>query len=402
LKVLPCSTVIRAKSRTVTPWESWPGQALYVTVVLLMNGLAAAQARYVVANDDPGVSVYTVASNGVLTLKQQIRLAKPGVGNVGGFFGANRLRALDSGNQQCIFASVAFTGEIVGIPVSTLEANEGVYGSPTDNGASNGIGLAVNSRYLYASFADSNTIGTFVLEAGCDLEFVNDTAVSGLAGGAINGMAIHGNIMITTFTDGSIESFDISAGTPVPNDDEKYSTAALNSLDATYPNAVDITRDGHYAIFGDTSSSMVVEVSDLSSGKLTPTRVYNSSENISSSDVILSPDESVLYVVNTQGARITALLFDKETGRLTWGCSSGPIRGQSSQWSYLGGAGLISQTGSGGGVYVAEFGDPSGLAMVTLDSSATGRCSLRENVQSPFVVPSQGLLSVGTFPPRTF
>jgi hypothetical protein len=386
----------------MTLWETWPRQALCVAIVLLMSGLAAAQARYVVANDDPGVSIYTVASNGVLNLKQQIRLAKLGVGNVGGFFGADRIGVLDSGNQHCIFASVAFTGEIVGIPVGTLEANAGAYGSPTDNGASNGIGLAVNSRYLYAGFTDSNTIGSFVLEAGCDLEFVDDVAAGGLAGGAINGMAIHGNTMITTFTDGSIESFDISSGTPVPNDDERYSTAALHSLDATYPNSIDITRDGHYAIFGDTSSSMVVEVSDISSGKLTPTRVYNSNESISSSNVILSPDESVLYVVNTQGARVTALLFDKETGRMTWGCRSEPIRGQSSQWSYLGGAGLISQTGSGGGVYVAEFGDPSGLAMVTLESSATGRCSLRENVQSPLVVPSQGLLSVGTFPPRAF
>jgi hypothetical protein len=383
-------------------WVSWRRQALCAAAVLVMNGLAAGQAQYVIANDDPGVSFYTVAPNGVLTLKQLIRLAKPGVGNVGGFFGANRLQALDSGNQQCVYASVAFTGEIVGIPISTLTANSGASGSPTDNGASNGIGLAINGRYLYASFADSNTIGTFLLEAGCDLEFVNDVSVGGLAGGMINGMAIHGNMMITTFTDGSIESFDISSGTPAPNDDEKYSTAALKSLDATYPNSIDITRDGHFAIFGDTSSSTVVEVSDISSGKLAPTAVYTSRDSISSSNVILSPDERVLYVVNTQGASVTAFLFDKKTGQLAWGCRSERIRGESSQWSYLGAAGLISQTGDGGGVYVAEFGAPAGIAMVTLESSPFGRCSLRENAQSPFIVPSQGLLSIGTFPPRAF
>jgi 6-phosphogluconolactonase (cycloisomerase 2 family) len=382
--------------------EPWPRRALYASVVLFINVLAAAQAHYVVTNNDPGVGFYTVAPNGVLTLKKLIRLGKPGVGNVGGFFGADRIQALDSGDQQCVYASVAIDEEIVGVPVNSLTANSGASGSATDKGASNGIGLAINSRYLYASFTDSNTIGTFVLEAGCDLEFVNDVSVGGLAGGMINGMAIHGNMMITTFTDGSIESFDISAGTPVPNDDEKYSTAALNSLDATYPNSIDITHDGHYAIFADTSSSMVVEVSDMSSGKLAPTSVYRSRASISSSNAILSPDESVLYVVNTQGASVSALLFDKKTGRLTWGCTSERIRGQSSQWSYLGGAGLISQTGSGGGVYVAEFGDPAGIAMVTLESSAFGRCSLRESAQSPFFIPSQGLLSIGTFPPRAF
>jgi 6-phosphogluconolactonase (cycloisomerase 2 family) len=220
----------------------------------------------------------------------------------------------------------------------------------------------------------------------------------------INGMAIHGNMMIATFTDGSIESFDISAGTPIPNDDERYSTGTLTSQDSTYPNSIDITKDGHYAIFGDTSSSIVVEVSDISKGKLRPTSVFTSAASISSSNLILSPDESVLYVVNTQGASVSAFLFNKTTGRLTWGCTSEPIRGQSSKWSYLGGVGLISQNGTGGGVYVAEFGAESGIAMVTLASSTTGNCSLRETVQSPFpvVLPFGGLLSIGTFPPRNF
>jgi hypothetical protein len=370
--------------------ESWPRQALCLTVVLLMNGLAAGQAQYVVTNDDPGVSFYTVTPNGTLILKQRILT---GLSSAGGYFGANRIQALDSGNQRCIYASTAASGEIVGIPVSTLTLGGSASGSPTDDGSSNGIGLAIKSPYLYASFTGSNTIGTFV----------NDVPVSGLAGGMIDGMAIHGNIMIATFTDGSIESLDISAGTPIPNGDEKYSTAALTSQYATYPNSIDITSDGRFAIFGDTSSSTVVEVSDISSGKLKPTQVYTSTASISSSNVILSPDESMLYVVNTQGASVSAFLFDKKTGRLTFGCTSGPIRGQSSKWSYLGGAGLISKTGNGRGVYVAEFGASSGIAMVTLESSPFGRCSLHENVQSPFADGiSSGLLSIGTFPPRAF
>jgi len=366
-----------------------------------MNVPATAQAQYVITNDDPGVSFYTVSPTGALILKQRMPL---GLGAVGGFFGANRIQALDSGNQQCVYASVASSGEIFGIAVSNVTLGGSASGSPTDNGASNGIGLAVNSRYLYASFADSNTIGTFVVEEGCGLVFANDLSVSGLASGQINGMAIHGNMLITTFTDGSIESFDISAGTPVPNDDKQYSTAALKSQGATYPNSIDIAKDGHYAIFGDTSSSIVVEVSDISSGKLKPTSVYRSAASISSSNVILSPDESVLYVVNTQGASVSAFLFDKTKGRLAWGCTSEPIKGQSSNWSYLGGVGLISQTGNGGGVYVAEFGSSSGIAVVSLEPSLSGRCTLHETVQSPFpvVLPFGGLLSIGTFPPRAF
>lgn len=357
-------------------------------------------AQYVVTNDDPGVSFYTVAPDGVLTLKQQVQIG--GFGNVAGFFGTNRISVLDSENQQCVYASEGSVGEITGIVVGTLTIGGNATGSPTDDGSSNGIGLAINSQYLYASFTASNTIGTFQVLAGCNLEFVNDVSVSGLAGGMINGMAIHNNMLITTYTDGTIESFDISAGTPISHGDKQYSTATLNSQDATYPNSIDITSDGHYAIFGDTSTSMVVEVSDISSGILTPTAVHTSKASISSSNVMLSPDETLLYVVNTQGAAVSAILFDKTTGALSDGCTSGQIKGESANWSYLGSLSLISQSGNGGGVYVAEFGAPSGITMVKLD--ATGRkCTLQEAGKSPFADPnSQGLLSIGTFPPRSF
>jgi 6-phosphogluconolactonase (cycloisomerase 2 family) len=301
-----------------------------------------------------------------------------------------------------VYASEGSVGEITGIALGPLTIGGSVTGSPTDDGSSNGIGLAINSQYLYASFTGSNTIGTFQVLAGCSLAFVNDVSVSGLASGMINGMAIHGNMLIATYTDGTIESFDISAGPPISHGDKQYSTATLNSQDATYPNSIDITSDGHYVIFGDTSTSMVVEVSDISSGMLTPTVVHMSKVSISSSNVMLSPDETLLYVVNTQGAAVSAILFDKTTGVLSGGCTSSTIKGESANWSYLGGIGLISQSGNGGGVYVAEFGAHSSIAMVKLDATG-GKCTLQEAGKSPFADPnSQGLLSIGTFPPRSF
>jgi hypothetical protein len=367
--------------------------------ILSISGLALGSTPYVVTDDDPGVSFYAESPGGSLTLLQQVQTG--GFGNVGGFFGANRIASLNSGGQQCVYASVASTGEIVGISVSSLTVSGGASGSPTDDGSSNGIGLALNSQYLYASFTGSNTIGTFAVQAGCSLTFVNDIAVAGLAGGMINGTAIHSNIMIASFTDGSIESFDISAGTPVPNGDEQYSTATLTSQDATYPNSIDITSDGHYAIFGNTSTSVVVEVSDISSGKLTPTVVHTSKGSISSSNVMLSPDETLLYVTNTEGAAVSVIYFNKATGALSGGCKSGKIGGESANWSYLGALALISQSGNGGGVYVAEFGNPSSIAMVNLTTSGT-KCSLHEAPKSPFASGSQGLISIGTFPPRSF
>jgi sugar lactone lactonase YvrE len=373
--------------------------------ILAASAVAAGGTRYVVTNDDQtgfilgSVSFYTVSPAGLLTLKQSVVTSGSGVS--GGFFGANRIRVLDSGNKGCVYASEAAGGDIVGIVVSTLTVGGSARGSDTDGGSSNGIGLAVNGQYLYASYTDSNTIGTFAVQAGCGLTFLNDTPVAGVNGGVINGMAVHGDMLVATYTDGSIQSFDISGGTPVSNGDEQVSTATVNSKDATYPNSIDITSDGRFAIFGDTSTSVVVEVSHIVSGKLSKTVVYKSSASISSSNVMLSPDETVLYVGNTQGDAVTALAFNKVTGKLSAGCTSGPLRGQSSDWSYLGGLALINQTGDGGGVYVAEFGGPSGIAIVRYASGTT--CSLREDPTSPVSVPrSPGLLSIGSFPPRAF
>jgi len=380
--------------------------AALIACIPALNGLSQGATRYVIANDDTGfpfssgVTLYAVGADGVLTLKQRILTGGSGIG--GGYFGAKRVAVLDSSNQQCAYLSDAASGVIEGIAIGTLTAVGTVSGSVTDAGTSNGIGLAVNDQYLYASFTDSNTIGTFAVQAGCHLAFLNDTPVAGLNAGVINGMAIHGNLMVATYTDGSIESFDISGGTPVSNGDEQLSTAAVRSQDTSYPNSIDITRDGRFAIFGDTSTSLVVEVSHIVSGKLSKTVVYKSAASISSSNVMLSPDETLLYVANTQGDAVSALYFNKATGKLSAGCTSGSLRGQSVKWSYLASMALMEQTGNGGGVYVAEFGSPSSIAMVRLDSAGQ-TCSLREDPKSPVAEPnSTGLLSIGSFPPRMF
>ncbi len=387
--------------------KSWLSRSVVLLVsILAASGRATAGTQYVVTNDDAafpfptGVSFYAVGTNGALVFQQQVQTGLFGIG--GGYFGMNRVAVLNSSDQQCVYASEAGNGDIVGVSISTLTVGGSANGSGTDSGTANGIGLATNGTYLYASFSDSNTIGTFQVQSGCSLAFLNDTSVVGLHKGIINGMAVHGTMLIASYTDGSIESFDISGGTPVSNGDEQTSTAMSKSQGATYPNSIDITSDGHYAIFGDTSTALSVEVSDISSGKLTKTKVFQSSASISSSNIMLSPDETMLYVINTQGATISTLFFDKTSGKVTLGCTSAPLRGLSTNWSYLAGAGLISQTGNGGGVYVAEFGAVSGIGTVALSSSGK-KCTLQETAGSPVSDPnSAGLLSIGTYPPRSF
>ena len=377
--------------------------AMVISGVLAASNIAAAAPPYIITNDDEsfpftGVTFLSVGPNGGLTFKQQVATVGTGIG--GGFFGANRIRVINAPNNACVFASEAGSGNVIGIDINTLTVGGSATGSETDSGAGNGIGLAGNDQYLYAAFVDSNTIATFKILSGCGVMFVNDTTVGGIDGGFVNGMAAHGNMLIATYTDGTIESFDISSGPPITHGDKQISSGTNRARGATYPNSVDITSDGRFAIFGDTSTSLVVEVSDISSGKLSKTKVFTSEASISSSNVILSPDESLLYVVNTQGASVSVLFFNRATGKLTPGCTSDPIRGHSSDWSYLVGVALASTAGDGDGVYVAEF--PSGIARMKLRVKGK-TCTIREAVQSPFNTKfAAGLLSIGAFPPRAF
>lgn len=377
-------------------------------LLLLAQGIAAAASgpHYLITNDDvapfftSGISFFTVGAGGSLVLKEQVQTEGSGIG--GGYFGLNRIVVLNDSAGSCAYASNATTGNITGVSIDALQPGGSTFGSSSDTGISNGIGLAINAQYLYASFSDSSNIGTFQVQPGCALSFVNDVTVTGLQGGVVTGMAIHGSLMIATYGDGSIESFNISSGPPVSNGDKQNSTAYNRSQGATYPNAIDISKDGRFAIFGDTSTSDSIEVSDISSGKLAPTVVFNLGTSINSSNILLSPDETLLYIANTQGDVITAAFFDQSTGKISRGCTSNRIKGYSVQWSYLASMGTASQTGTGDVLYVAEFSGQSSIAMIRVVSS-DGKCALTELPNSPVADPeSAGLLSITSFPPRSF
>lgn len=377
---------------------------------------------YLITNDDPvaiygdnSVSFFQAGgspSAPTLTFQSTATVGAAGAG--GGNFGAPRIISLPDANTQCLYATNGGTGEIVSLNVSSQMLTGTFNGSADDQGMSNGIGLALNSNYLYASFTDSNTIGTFQILPGCQLAFVGDTTVGGLNGGGLYAIAANANILIATYGDGSIQSFNIAAGMPVSNDDEQDSTGFTldnNNL----PTGIDISADGRYAIFGDGAIQTLVEVSDISSGKLTPTRVYNlgvgpnpikpaaQMPGTSSSNVRLSPDESLLYISNNQSGTVTAALFNASAGTVAPGCTSPRLNNFYAPWFYLGSLVTEGTTGTGGVLYVGEFGVPSSIAVLKVQTS--GRtCILTEAAGSPVIDPVVGvqLLSIWAFPPRPF
>jgi hypothetical protein len=324
------------------------------------------------------VTFYSIGAQGALT-NRTVRAAG-GDGIAGGTFAYTRVVTVAQGADVCVFSSNAGTADIAAFSAATRTLLNNYLPSESDAGASNGIGLAANGSYLYAAYSTSSTLVTFQIGAGCALSYVSSLRTLGLNGGVIGGMALQGAMLVATYGDGSIASFNISAGAPQANGDEQLSTGAASDY---LPNGVTLTADGHFAIFGDASTQSTVEVSDVSSGKLKPTVVYNLGTGWNSGNVQLSPSGSWLFVTNSSGGQVTAAFFNKTTGQVRAGCSTGVLNGFYDSWSYAGGAVLQLGAANNGFVFVPEFGSgfsSIGIVQMTVHGQ---QCTLAELASSP-------------------
>src|SRR5215471_6415190 len=147
------------------------------------NGIAAAQTsqpaspNYLITNDDPPRKIgassgtfFTIASDGTPQNGTKVTLGGSGAG--GGLFNANRVSVMRTGT--CAFLALNGAGEVGGIDINALQDVGNVAGSSTDTGFPDGIGLANNGSYLYASYSASQTIGVFSIMPGCALTFLGD------------------------------------------------------------------------------------------------------------------------------------------------------------------------------------------------------------------------------------
>jgi 6-phosphogluconolactonase (cycloisomerase 2 family) len=360
--------------------------------------LCAAEPHYLITNNDNSqgntATFYSIADH---SLSRAVAvISTGGTGNDGlGSVATKRVSILSKGTENCAFISDAGSNDVAAIAIGTLTLSGTFPASSTDSGASAGVGIVNNGSYLYANFTTSKTLATYKISSGCQLTFLGDTPASGLSGGAIVDMWAHGNILVASFQDGSIGSFNISGGTPVANGDLQLSNG--NVQDGSFPAGVDITADGHYAVFGGTNSPELVEVSDISSGKLMPTAVYSNIGSGSGSEAIwLSPNETLLYISNFSSSQVTGARFDVVTGAVTTGCISSPLKGN----SFEAGLATANTFGTGGTLFVAE---PETLIGIVEVGGSGGNCTLTESPRSPaHDTNTITVESIGVFPPRPF
>jgi hypothetical protein len=389
---------------------------LVVTMVCIFVCLGFSQTpHYLVTNDDHShagtaknsATFYTISPMGRLT--ETANVVTGGIGwDSLGYAITRILISKDFAGNCAYLAEYGSSGgvsryAVTTISVDTLTVVAHFKGSATDTVPDNfsNMGLAMHGSYLYANFTGPQTIGTYQRLPGCKLKFLGDVSAQGLGGGTVKEMIARNNILVVSFADGSIESFNTSSGLPVANGDLQYSTDYIQN--GGTPEGVDATSDGHYVIFGDGGGAPGprAEVSDISSGKLTPTIVYSGlGSGETSINVRLSPDETVLYLSEFSTGQVSAAFFDKTTGVLTFGCESAVLNGYRSQWVGTYALQTKNTSGTGGVVYVAEPDTDIGVVGV---AASGGTCSLNEAGFSPvYEHHTISFESLGVFPPRAF
>jgi len=379
--------------------------ALFGACARAENGVAPI--HFLATNDDLArsappstVTFYALDADGHLSDPRKVSTG----GNciAGGFFGMARILVTAAQGEACVYASNAQSENITGIDAREHRVTGLFHGTLEDvKIARDGIGLALGGDSLYATFSGSGNIAAFRIQSGCKLQFEGEVHAQGLSGGTAEGIAIHGNMLVVTYGDGSIGSFDVAGGVPVAHDDAQYAPGIREDF---IPGAVDITRDGHYAIFGGGSTASEVQVSDISSHRITPPVVYPLGPAWGADSVRLSPDETVLYISNNSGGRVSAAFFDKATGQVRPGCTSDPLRGFYTQFNYIGPVATELPFGAGGTLYVPEF-DGNGRSHIGMLSLATtnGGCTLTETATSSVGLSlDSALLSIAVYPPRPF
>jgi hypothetical protein len=315
---------------------------------------------------------------------------------------------------QCLFLVDGGSNDVDAMDLTAgHRENVGTFkGGSGDDGGFFGMALTTTGRHVYAAFTGSSTIATYKITSGCSLTYIGSINASGINGGPPLGIAAHGSIMVITYGDGSIESFNIQGALPVSNGDLQLTTGFTDGNGGSAA-GVQITSDSHYAVFADaTAAATELEVSDISSGKLASTIDYGGQNAVNgslgagqnSNFAWLSPDETLVYVSNTYSGQVTGVKFNRTTGILSYGCISGVLKGFGTNFLYPAGLATANTAGNGAVVWVAEYASAPAayIGMVTVGASG-GTCTLSEAPNSPAEeAESDGLESIAAFPPRPF
>jgi len=365
----------------------------FLTLLLSATLLALPQSlcgqQYIFTNDnvqdDFGnntTTAYKIGPNGKLAYLASY--TTNGLGSSGEYYAAVGVLAVRTPSHECLFVSDGYSLDVAAFTMRLADGSlTPAVGSPFPLGGYDlrvppanqsklptaEIGLAVAQKgkttLLFAGDSVSRTISVLKVGFKCSLKLENTYTVKG-APEALK-TTPNGKYLISSLL-GQVDSFRID-----------YRHSALLEL-GPFPAkgaaaGLDITCDGTRAYFGDLSGPTQVEVFQISpKGKLGQIQFFADDHGENSYNVLLSPDEKVLYVSNTQSGQITVLQVGAD-GKVSY---SG-IADLKSPGAYT--QNMVT-TADGKYLFVAEENTPDQIGVLRANGT-----SLKEIGQSPVLEP---------------
>lgn len=280
--------------------------------------------------------------------------------------------------RYCVFVSNGGDDTVAAFQVNMLNGGlTPVHGSPFADGVTGaqnyGIGLAADSRFLFAGSTNSDRISIFEFNSFCSLKLLKKVAVPGSpAGMKVTG---DGKYLIVAYI-GWVDSFAINATTGNLTELGPFNTQGSAA-------GVEISCDGTTVYFGDASSVTQVEVFSINaSGGLKEVDNFTNQNGQSSNNVMLSADGKHLYVSNTESNQITTLAVGPN-GDLSYDNTVALTK------PGLYALGLGAGT-SGLDIFVSEQNNPEAIGVLAASGS-----TLKEVAGSPFQVTKNGFAPAG-------
>ena len=292
------------------------------------------------------------------SLKSYATLKTTGWGIGGGYIGTSAQAVVHMGANLCIFIADPGSDDIASFNSKVHVAN---YSDPTGSGAWTGTAIAVHGTTLFAGYSASVNIGVWTINPDCSLTLANSAANTPTPD-PVNDLAVSpdGKTLIATYGYQNVDSFAIS-GTALT---EKGPFTAVG-----YPAGIDITSDSNFVLVGDFSTNQTqVEIFPIhSDSTLGASDSYLIAQGgADSNNIWISPDETLLYVSNNISFQVTTLKFTEGASpqhRLTFDCLT-TLKSAGRTIYNTGGLATEATSGNGAFLYVAEAGNPSGIALL--------------------------------------
>jgi hypothetical protein len=393
------------------------------TTVLVLTAVAYALAAPVLRAQDAVAGQYVITANDIYrapnsasvfkligsNLVNAPALSTTGWGIGGTYFGTTAQAVIGTATHVCLFVSDPGSDDIASFTAGgfATPVKVGNYHDASGSGAYIGTSLAARGALLFAAYTASNNIGVWTINSDCSLTLATP-ASSTPTPAPVDGLAVSpdGRTLIATFaqTEPGVGSYAIGGTTLTPKG--PYNTTAGTA-------GVDITKDSKYALVGEYGGTFPqVEIFPINSdSSLGGSTTYSFPQGgFNSNNLVLSPDETRVYIDNNGSSQVTTLSFNEHAApgkQLSFYCLSKPLKASSSNFMlYTSGISTSSPTGKGGPLYMVEanfnfFTGAIQSAVALLEIPPDG-CPSEAN-DSPFALPAGSTATtLSAFPPRPF